>query len=128
MKPTGIQPAKLDCFALPTGRSPTEKGCSDTLNIVPYSNEVHNFGPRGYPKVDVTVPQGWRERNPSASECNIALDTVDRAVIPFKWSKLWLLGTVVNAVCVRQGKGGVYHWNGKRSTRGDLRLFYYEEN
>lgn len=111
MKSTGIQPGKLDCFEFPTVRSPTEKGCSNTLNMIPYNNVVHHFGPRGYRGVDVPVPQAFRERDPPASGCNIALDTENRAVIPFKWNNLWLLGTVINSVCVRQGKGGIYHWN-----------------
>ena len=115
MKATKIQPAKLTCYDFPTSGPPTEKGCSNTLNMVPASSERQTFGPRGYPGVDVGVPQVWKEHDPSGTGCSIVLDTVDRAIIPFKWNSLWLLGTVINAVCVRQGKGGIYYWNGKRS-------------
>lgn len=111
MKATRIQPDKIDCFSLPAG-APTEKGCADTLDIVPFDNIQQTFGPRQYPNVDVGLPKAWKETGPHAG-CTVALNTDKDVVVTYSWNKLWLLGTVINAVCVRQGRGGIYHWKGK---------------
>lgn len=112
MKPTGIRPEKIDCFPSPSG-PPTEKGCASVLDVLPFDSMPQTFGPHDDTHAAVWLPRSWEEdRSPPQSRCQISLNTNDGAVIKFSWSKLWLLGAVVNAVCVRQGKGGAYAWNG----------------
>ena len=67
-----------------------------------------NFGPHGFPGVEVDVPRMWKENESPSSGCAAVLYTKDNVIVGAKWSGLWVCASAVNAMCVRQGMAGQY--------------------
>lgn len=96
----------IKCFDT-SGEPPSEQVCAYALDIVPATAEMQTIGPRGW-KVDVELPQVFRERKFPQAECVIAANMVTSTQTTTSWLLPWSAANTVNAMCIRQGKVGQY--------------------
>ncbi|KAI4087679.1 MAG: hypothetical protein L6R37_008292 [Teloschistes peruensis] len=96
---------QIQCFKQ-EGAPLSESGCARTLDLVPYNFRPQFFGPSTDPRVTVALPQAWKETPGRTSGCGIVLSSIIGGAVAATWAQVWMMGAVVNAVCVRQGQSG----------------------
>ena len=114
-----INPQQVTCFPNP-GAAFTEKGCLNTLSLLPLSATMQSFGPRGNSAVEVDVPRTWKENDSPRSGCAVVLYTKDNVIVRSNWSGLWLRASAVNAMCVRRGLTGQYRLRDVNDTSKEM--------
>ncbi|KAI4195875.1 MAG: hypothetical protein LQ350_006915 [Teloschistes chrysophthalmus] len=96
---------QIQCFNQ-EGAPLSESGCAKTLDLVPYNFRPQFFGPSADPRITVDLPQAWKETPGRTTGCGIVLSSIIGGTVQATWAQVWMMGAVVNAVCVRQGQSG----------------------
>ncbi|KAL9579756.1 MAG: hypothetical protein Q9212_004917 [Teloschistes hypoglaucus] len=98
-------PTQIQCFKQ-EGTPLSEIDCAKTLDLVPYNFRSQFFGPSADPRITVALPQAWKETPGRTGGCGIVLSSIIGGAVVATWAQVWMMGAVVNAVCVRQGQSG----------------------
>ena len=108
-----VDPSGITCFDSPAG-APSRQSCTIALALVSTAGGKKRFGPAGKPHVDFDVPRGWVYSISPGQDCSVVVGTKDGAVVSVSWQTLWLAAASIAAMCVRQGRSGIFKEHGKQ--------------
>ncbi|KAL8636896.1 MAG: hypothetical protein Q9228_005767 [Teloschistes exilis] len=108
---------QIQCFKQ-EGAPLSESGCARTLDLVPYNFRPQFFGPSADPRITVPLPQAWKEIPDRTSGCGMVLSSIIGGAVAATWAQVWMMGAIVNAVCVRQGQSGAIRFAEGRAVIG----------